>query len=88
MIVDIQVKLPSLQGFPLCISLTFRSQYEILRFMHSFSTPQSELEGLHGLLHHDDESRLVVQTPGFVKFCDSFYMMQTEPSLQVSFFSL
>ncbi|KAK6121625.1 hypothetical protein DH2020_044633 [Rehmannia glutinosa] len=57
-----------------------RAILDLQRFMQSLSINRSELDGLRGLLHQNESKML--QSHGFVKFCDAFSMMQKEPSFQ------
>ncbi|KAK6120717.1 hypothetical protein DH2020_045542 [Rehmannia glutinosa] len=52
----------------------------ILDLQRFLSIYRSEHNGLLGLLHHNESKML--QSHGFVKFCDTFSMMQKEPSFQ------
>ncbi|KAL9142148.1 hypothetical protein ABFS82_14G149700 [Erythranthe guttata] len=55
---------------------------DLQRLMHGLSNTKPKLDGLQSLVRNEDEYSRMLQAPGFLKFRDTFSMMQREPSFQ------
>ncbi|KAL8028332.1 hypothetical protein ABFX02_14G152200 [Erythranthe guttata] len=52
---------------------------DLQRLMHGLSNTKPKLDGLQSLVRSEDEYSRMLQAPGFLKFRDTFSMMQREP---------
>ncbi|KAL7083357.1 hypothetical protein ACP275_14G156400 [Erythranthe tilingii] len=61
---------------------------DLQRLMHGLSNTKPKLDGLQSLVRNEDEYSRMLQAPGFLKFRDTFSMMQREPSFQNTVISI